>query len=186
MDLKRAAFSGPDIIEGKVPANCAYIGYLEVLENSADTGNRLVQLELWPLRKLGTFVFQKDTSFAEEGTGEISQATAEAVISALNQACNDYYYDAEVGVMDVDFDNPVTTGIYGECVNYNGYLHGTGTIVPADGGVFQAGTSQIEFYMDLSAEPICVYYPENTTLGQKIISITRWGKLCEASREGDF
>ena len=195
VDLGNLPVSGPSVMEGKVPTTRAYIHYLEVLDDTADTNNWQVQMEVWPLRKLdagnnrfegrvvyhpnrdseeseelGTFVFRKDTSFVDETTGEISQATTEEVIMALNQACNDYYYDAEVGVMDVEFDDPGTTGIYGEGVNYDGYLHGTGILAPVDGNVFQTGTTQIEFYVDPAAEPISVYYLENNTLGQTIVS----------------
>ena len=192
MDIEQADFSGPSTIEGSVPANRAYIGYLEVL---ADQEERTVQLEIRPLRKLdsdnsrfearvgyyrdgylgecevlGTFVFRKDTSFVTAETGEISQAATEAVMAALSQACNNYYYDAEVGVMDVEFDAPGTTGIYGEGVSYDGYLHGTGIIAPVSGDTFQTGTYQIQFVIDPAAEPLRVYHLENTTLGQTIVS----------------
>lgn len=192
VDLENIAFSGPRIIEGSVPTNRAYIRYLEVL---ADTEDRLVQMGIQPLRKLsdnnncfearviyykdstledcedlGTFVFRKDTSFVGEATAEISQATTEKIIAALSEACNSYYYDAELSVMNVEFDTPGTTGICGQGVTYDGYIHGTGMIAPIDGNVFQTGTSLIEFYMDPATEPMSVYRLENITLGQAIVS----------------
>lgn len=195
LNLENIAFSGPSVIEGKVPTTRSYIRYMEVLDDTADTSNWLVQMEIWPLSRLdmdnncfearvvyhpnndwekcedlGTFVFQKDTDFVEDVTGGFSQATLETIILALNDACNSYYYDAELGVMDLEFDDPGTSGIYGEGVNFDGYIHGTGIIAPIEGNVFQLGTSKIEFYIDPSAQPMRVCYLENSTLDQTIVS----------------
>lgn len=192
VDLEDIDFSGPSIIEGKVPTTRAYIRYLEVLADSEDW---VVQLGLEPLRKLGednncfearviyhtgsgfedredlgTFTFRKDTNFVEEGTAELSQTATETITAALNEACNSYYTDAEVSVAYTEFDTPGTAGVYGEGVNYDGYIHGTCLIAPTIKTSVFLELSQIEFYIDPAADPMRVYYLENTTLGQTIVS----------------
>ena len=122
------------------------------------------------LTKIGTYVFHRSDSLID-GSDNISQPVTEEIKASITQTYSNYYnYDAGFEIVSIDFDDPGTTGFDGQGVNFDGYIHGTGVIAPADGNIFRFGTSEIEFYIDPATNPMSIYSLKNITQGQTIVS----------------
>lgn len=99
---------------------------------------------------------------------QVREETMESWINAINQAVNGYYGTA-LGVMDVELERDGVYDANGGYVGHDGLVHGTGIIAPVSEGVFQLGSSEISFTLDIAGADVKVWQLTNTTSGDVVV-----------------
>lgn len=118
------------------------------------------------VQKLGEYVVQRDRLVDE--VEQFAEGTLEDWIRAINGALSQYY-GVELGVMDLELAQDGVHDANGGYVGYDGFVRGTGVAAPVSGGVFQLGSSEISFALDIAAADVKVVGLQNTTSGDVIV-----------------